>query len=485
MTLNVHPLQPFELVGQKDLGNVFLESLSQLYLPIIGPVSMSLYTLLMTIPKPANADPRVALRHKILLAQLNVGTGELNEARRRLEAVGLLKTYRDMKSNTDPKNQVIHYHLNLPVQAEDFFQDPLLSQALLKKTSELEYQELAAYFPLEEMDEDRLTEESESFQKIFSKLEVEEQPVQVVEQEEEFDLTPGLEYNRFLEYILSEGINHQELTQELKRQVYAIYNVYGNSESELANLVYSAYDKTKGKVDFDFLKKLADRHHRSEQTSWQIPTAVPSNKHEETIDTDRTSQMFTAEESKMRREQIKTQYPNVSEEDIQLVLSCEQMPSNMFLNKTKEAKKTFATDSEHYYVRELGKKSRLNEHVINFLIYYLLIINHRPNIYKGELERTASEWEQEDLTNVPKAIQYIRLQRKKKDVQNKQKNNQTNYKRRGKSQHKEIIPSWMQENQSSVQQPQTETPADAKDVQENEAELRRRLNELIGGEGEN
>ncbi|XJS11323.1 DnaD domain protein [Aerococcaceae bacterium WGS1372] len=482
MTFNVGSLQPFELVGQRDLGNIFLQSLTQLYQPIIGPVSVSLYITMMSLPKPVNVDHRVALRHNIFLNKMKMGIDSFNKARVRLEAVGLLRSYRDKQFNSDPIHQTIQYHLKLPVLPEDFFQDPLLSTALLKQLGEEDYQNIYEQFQVNEIDEHRYVEETSVFQKVLYPLEVPEENKQPMTSKEEFVPSPGFDYNRFLNYLLSEGINHTILTQQLKRQVYAIYDVYGNSETELANFVFSATDKTDGTLDLDFLKQIAEKHNKKKESSWQTPSNLPSQE-EQRMGENRTSQMFTPEELKTRREQIKVQFPNLLEEDIQLVLSCEQMPSNMFLSKTKEAKKTFATDSEQFYIKDLSQKSRLNEHVINFLIYYLLIINHRPNLFKGELERTASEWEQEDLTNVPKAMEYIRSLRKKKEIQNKQWNNKNQNRRRGKSQYKEIIPSWMQKNSQASEQHNIEA-TESKNVQENEAELRRRLNELIGGEGE-
>lgn len=483
MALNVNPLQPFELIGQKDLGNVFLQSLTQLYQPIIGSVSVSLYITMMSLPKPVQVDHRVALRHQTLLVQMNMGIVELNKARMRLEAVGLLRTYRDMQSNKNPIHQTIQYQLELPVIGEKFFQEPLLSTALLKQLGEKDYRHLETHYQVHEPNPERYSEESAVFQKVFYPIQVNVEESSVTTLEEEFVPSPGFNYNRFLDYLLSEGINHSVLTQQLKQQVYAIYDVYGNTESELASFVFSAIDKTHGNLDLEFLKQIAQKHNNKKESSWQTAT-TPSSQEELRTGEDRTSQMFTAEELKTRHEQIKEQFPHLLEEDIQLVLSCEQMPSNMFLSKTKEAKNTFATDSEHFYVKDLGKKSRLNEHVINFLIYYLLIINHRPNLYKGEFERIASEWEQEDLTNVPKAMEYVRSQRKKQEIQNKARANQSQYRRRGKSQHKEIIPSWMQEGSQSDKQ-ESPVEVESTDVQENEAELRRRLNQLIGGEGEN
>lgn len=482
MSLSINPLQPFVLRGQEDISAICLKSLTQLYQPIVGPASISLYLTLMSQPNVVNDDSRRSLRHQILLLQLNIGINELNEARTKLEAVGLVRTYRDMESNPNPQHQTILYDLKLPLLNRAFFQDALLSTALLNQLGEKDYEDLATKLTVAPIDDNRYAEETVTFQKALYPIRVEETAKKVLDEEQEKanNYSPGLDYSRFISYVISEGINHSEITEQLKDQIYAIHDIYGNSESELANLVFLAMDKANGNVNLTDLQKIAQRQNAKANSTWQTE-AQQDDIYEIRSEANRTSQMYTKEDIEMRKKQLKDQYPELIPGDMQLIISCEQMPSNAFLNKMKQAKKSFATDSEHFYIKELAQKTRLNEHVVNFLIYYLLVILDRPNIYKGQLERTASEWQQEELTNIPKAMQYVKAQRKKKEIEQKQQDNRANYRKRGQSQHQEIIPSWMKEKEQPTQQQQA-TPQPTS--QYSEDEMRKRLNELIGEEGE-
>lgn len=482
MSLSINPLQPFRLIGQKDVSAVFLESLTQLYQPIIGAESIGVYITLMAMPSSLHQDTRRLLRHQVILLQVNIGIKELNKSREKLEAVGLLRTYRDMQSNRNPEHQTILYDLKLPLLSQEFFKNALLSTALLNQLGEKDYTELVDFLKVPEIEEDRYAEETETFQKVFYPIRVQEEAKQMIEVEAEQQAvySPGLDYSRFLSYVMSEGINHSSLTAELKDQIYAIYDVYGNSESELANLVYLAMDKATGNVDLNTLRTIADKHNTKSASTWQTSPVEGQAQEIVSDGSNRTSQMYSKEELKMRTDQIQTQYPKLLDQDIQVVISCEQIPNDAFLNMMKKIKNAFATDSEHFYIRDLAQKTRLNEHVINFLIYYLLIIQGRPNIYKGELQRIASEWQQEDLTNVPKAMEFIKNQIKVKEIKKKQQENRPVYNKRGGSQHQEIIPSWMKEEKTSQPVVETEKPS----VQYSEEELRQRLNELLGEDGE-
>ena len=79
-------------------------------------------------------------------------------------------------------------------------------------------------------------------------------------------------------------------------------------------------------------------------------------------------------------------------------------------------------------------------------------------------------------------MQYVKEQRKKKEIEQKQRENRSNYKKRGQSQHQEIIPSWMKDKEQSDQQ--QEAPQTTSQPQYSEDEMRKRLNELIGEEGD-
>ena len=88
--------------------------LNMLYLPIIGPLPIMLYNMLLNDLDKLQLVSDVSI-HAKLLSNLHISTSELMEAKNMLEAIGLLKTY----IKEDMVNNYI-YELYSPVSAHEF-----------------------------------------------------------------------------------------------------------------------------------------------------------------------------------------------------------------------------------------------------------------------------------------------------------------------------------------------------------------------------
>ena len=95
-----------------------------LYLPIIGPLAVTLYNILVNDLNKQQIVSEVKT-HDILLSNLHISSSELTDARNILEGIGLLKTY----LKTDMINNYI-YKLYSPVSAHEFFSDPIFNIVL-------------------------------------------------------------------------------------------------------------------------------------------------------------------------------------------------------------------------------------------------------------------------------------------------------------------------------------------------------------------
>src|SRR5699024_10948461 len=80
---------------------------------------------------------------------------------------------------------------------------------------------------------------------------------------------------------------------------------------------------------------------------------------------------YTEAELKARHAALNEKFPQFSKQDVHMLVLCEQMPNDTFLERTKQAKNGFATDSEQFYVRDLTSKTSLTPEIINFIVYYL------------------------------------------------------------------------------------------------------------------
>lgn len=103
-----------------------VETLSNLYQPIIGYASLAIFFTLVAEAK--NQKITNISSHNQLLNRLQMAPGDFVDARKRLEAVGLLKTYLETKDNL----KIYHYQVYAPKAPFAFFDDALLYGMLIK-----------------------------------------------------------------------------------------------------------------------------------------------------------------------------------------------------------------------------------------------------------------------------------------------------------------------------------------------------------------
>ena len=170
-----------------------------------------------------------------------------------------------------------------------------------------------------------------------------------------------------------------------------------------------------------------------------------------------------------------------------MLVLCEQMPNDTFLERTKQAKNGFATDSEQFYVRDLISKTSLTPEIINFIVYYLLVIENKASVYKGDLQRTASEWQQHNIQSTGQALEFVRQKAMNQEIkQAKQTRNQSAGAYQRKYRRQEVIPDWMkaQDKQSAPEEKASNAQAanqtNSAETSENEQAIRARLNKLFG-----
>ena len=131
---NLLPADVYKIVNQSVLTEVDKKNLTSLYQPIIGASAVSLYlTLWGDLDKSEQVSDLYTHHH--LMVVLKSRLDKIEEARKALEAVGLMKSF--IKRN-DSVNEYL-YELYSPLSAYEFFNDPLLNVVLLNNIGEEEY----------------------------------------------------------------------------------------------------------------------------------------------------------------------------------------------------------------------------------------------------------------------------------------------------------------------------------------------------------
>ena len=120
--INILPADTFLVVNRTILSEKDRKIISMLYQPIIGSLATSLYfTLWSDLDKTELVSEEFSHHH--LMTSLRIKLDQIIVARKKLEAIGLLKSY--VKKEGDSNNFV--YELFAPISASDFFNHPILN----------------------------------------------------------------------------------------------------------------------------------------------------------------------------------------------------------------------------------------------------------------------------------------------------------------------------------------------------------------------
>ncbi len=120
----------FDIKVSSLLADYDRDTITNLYQPIIGYTALAVY---FTFWSESENQKIVSLSsHEEILLRMKISTGEFIEARKQLEAVGLVKTKLEKANNIS----IYHYVLYAPKTPSKFFNDALLYGLLIQNLGE-------------------------------------------------------------------------------------------------------------------------------------------------------------------------------------------------------------------------------------------------------------------------------------------------------------------------------------------------------------
>lgn len=159
--LIISPADTYIVVNKSIINDEDRTILTMLYQPIIGPLPIILYFSLW-----ADLDKKEQIyleyTHHHLVTNMQISMHDILEARRKLEAIGLLKTYLKEESI----NTYI-YQLYSPITAHEFFNHPILNVVLYNNLGKKEYEDVKEYFKIPRISTTGYTDITVSFTDVF------------------------------------------------------------------------------------------------------------------------------------------------------------------------------------------------------------------------------------------------------------------------------------------------------------------------------
>ncbi|MFC4737520.1 replication initiation and membrane attachment family protein [Bacillus daqingensis] len=428
---DIQPATPFTAVMSAAVPDERVRSLTLLYQPLIGPVAYSLYMMLAS-EISMSADLSIRGTHKQWMTHTGQPLPMLADERRKLEAMGLLDTFKKQEDG----DSVYLYELKQPLSPADFFADDLLSVYLYNRIGSRErYRRLRESFSVHKADKSGFEKVTQGFDEVFTSIHPSEMRSTSGEMADavssasilqgsgdEASFSFGSEELTLEEIAahLPPFVKREELYTEINETcIRQIAFLYRYSAEEIAYLIQDAMLHT-DHLDVKELREAAKRRYRLQENGKPPMLGMRSQ----------PPQLRTVQKEPATDEERQIQY-------------FETTSPLEYLHALSDGAKVFPGDVD--IIEELMADYGLPAGVVNVLIDYLYIVNN-GNLAKGLAFKIATQWKRKKVKTVSDAMALAKQEHEgRKNYEQKQKQPQ------GK-QVKQPLPKWMQEPQEEKKQ---------------------------------
>lgn len=382
-TVNLLPADSYIVKNATMLNNESRLVLIKLYQPIIGSVAISLYFTLWS-----NLDVSQIISteytHHNLMAIMRVKLEDILEAREKLEAIGLLKTY--LKKGTI--NSYI-YELYSPLEPDEFINNPILATSLESNIGKKEYEKLLKYFTIPKTSLEGYQEITSPFSNTFDvSAALDFSSKDDIRKVKQIDLVVDekIDLNNILAMIPDEILNHNTVTSDIKSLIYKLTYIYNLNDDEILELIRNSINDKKI-IDKDLLRSNCHNYYTFEHQNISpslIYKKQPEYLRRKVSDTSRRSKLIYTFET--------------------------TSPYDFLTGKNKGVK---PSKSDLALIENLMLDYDLNPGVVNVLIDYVLKINNNK-LTKNFVLTIASQWKRSNIKTVEEAMNLCKKENKTK-----------------------------------------------------------------------
>lgn len=380
----VLPADTFVVLNKTVLNNEDRKLLIMLYQPIIGFKAISLYFTLWT-----DLDKREIFSsectHHHLMTSMQLRLSEIIEAREKLEAVGLLKTYL-RKSNI---NNFV-YELYSPISAYDFLNNPILATTLFNNIGKYEYEKIIEYYKIPKVNLKDYQEITCSFTDVFESANITEFEIVSSNLQKyssnKLNITPKIDLDNIISLIPDDMLNVRSLTKDTKDLIYKISFIYNYDDACMSEIIRNSLNEKK-MIDKKALR-LNSRKLYQFENSGKLPSLIYRN----------------------QPEYLRKPVGDVSNK-AKIIYQFETTSPYDFLASKYNNSKPSKTDLNvlEYLLLDMN----LNPGVVNVLVDFVLKINNNK-LTNNFTQKIASQWAKSKIETVEDAMKIAEAEYKTK-----------------------------------------------------------------------
>lgn len=384
--LNILPADTFLVVNRTILNENDRKIISMLYQPIIGCIATDLYyTLWADLDKSELLSGEYTHHH--LMTSLRIKMDPIIMARKKLEAVGLLKTF--LKEG-NPNSYV--YELFSPISAVEYFNHPILNVVLYNNVGKKEYENLLKYFKVPKINLSSYKEITSSFDDVFESApgtlydnlntDLRTNKTGQIKIDSEFD------FDLLISSVPNGLISNKTFSREVKDLICNLSYVYNLDAIEMKPSILNSI-KENGLIDKNALRKNVRNYYRYENDN-KLPSLI----------------------YKSQPEYLKNPIGKDDKRAKMIYVFENTSPYNFLKGANKGAK---PAERDLNILEGLLTDFKLNPGVVNVLIDYVLKINNKK-LTKNFIEAIASQWKRLNIETVDEAMKAAEKEYKKSKV---------------------------------------------------------------------
>lgn len=370
---NVLPSDTFVVVNRTILYDN-RAILINLYQPLIGTVAVGLYNTLWAFLDRLELIS-LEYTHNTLLNNLMISSNEFKEAREKLEAIGLVKTY---YKGASVNNYV--YELYSPMSAKEFLNNPILNTALYNAIGSKEFERTTEYFKIPNINLRNYEDITSKFSDTFLWTTSNTRNIEIYNLKNKtsrtLDIISKIDLATILSLIPTDTLNHRSITKDMKEFITKISFIYNYDNEAMVELIRNSLTD-KHTIDKNKLRELASKFYQFENMG-KLPSLIYRKQPE---------YLRTTKEGMTNRMRMINMFETTSPYDFITSKYKTGTPSNADL-------KVIA-----YLLLDLDLKPG----VVNVLVDYVLKINNNK-LNKSFVDTIASQWKKSNIETVEDAM---------------------------------------------------------------------------------
>ena len=402
------PADLYKVYNKAFLNDEKKNVLTILYQPIVGSLAINLYLTLYNDLNTNESDSD-DLNHQHLMTNMLVKLDSIVEARERLEAIGLLKTY----FKEDSINKYL-YVLYAPISPNEFLNHPILNVVLYNNVGKIEYERIVDKFRKKHLNVKEYQDITTSFDKVFTSINGYSYTNDDIIQDKtrKIKINSNIDLNLIVSGIPRRMTSEKCFTNDVLDLITNLAYIYKIDNLNMQGLVRNAINE-KGLIDDKELRNLCRNYYQFENNG-KLPTVIynrqPDYLKEPLGGNSAIAKMIYTFENTSPYDFLKSSYNNAE-----------------------------PTNRDKRILENLIIDQKLNPGVVNVLIDYVLKSNNKK-MNKEFIEAIAGQWKRLNVETVKEAMDICRKEHRKlvKNVkgQNKKVENDSS----------ENIPEWFDNN---------------------------------------